>query len=205
MNAEEIRQNLDSAIRRINGLQNPSARAKQTMIARAYLEARGALDQLREQEEQQIGRERTKLDRKLFGTNGFSPDPNAVIARRDANDRAARYSSPAEAIEGMRRAERDGDRFMTKAIAAHAAEMATRGADWPGSTAPEWSQLVRAYVADKPDDAATLQAIQDLPDTSDAVWKISKAIEYSVPAPSELGGQLPEGLAALPLDGDVAA
>lgn len=196
MNADEIRQNLDSKVRHINGLKNPSARAKQTMIARAYIEARDALDQLRQQEEEQIGRERTKLDRKLFGTNGFSPDPQAVIARRDANDRAAKLESPAEAEHALRRAEREGDRILAKAIAA-------RAADYSGD--PGWAQIVHTYVADKPDEAATLQAMQDLPDTDDVVWKVSKAIEYSAAKPSELGEQLPEGLAALPLDGDAAA
>ncbi|WP_330330332.1 hypothetical protein OHS33_11720 [Streptomyces sp. NBC_00536] len=193
MTPEEIRSRLDSNVRRINALKNPGARAKQTMIARAYIEAREALSQLREQEIEQIGRERTRLDRKLFGTNGFSPDPNAVIARRDANDRAAKLETPAEAAHALRRAEREGDHIMAKAIAAKAA-------DYSGD--PVWAQVVHQYVADKPDEAAILQAMQDLPDTDDGVWQITKAIEYSAPKPSELGEQLPEGLAALPLDGD---
>lgn len=196
MNADEIRQSLDSKVRQINGLKNPSARAKQTMIARAYLEARNALDALKEQEIAQIGRQRTQLDRKLFGTNGFSPDPNAVIARRDANDRAAKLETPRDAEHALHRAEREGDRIMAKAIAA-------RAADYAGD--PVWAQVLNTYVADKPDEAATLQALVDLPDTSDGVWQLTKAMEYGIATPSELGEQLPEGLAALPLDGDVAA
>lgn len=196
MTPEDIRSRLDSTVQRINGLKNPSASAKRTMIARAYIEARDALTQLREQEAEQIGRQREQLDRKLFGTNGFSPDANAVIARRDANDRAAKLDTPAEAAHALRRAEREGDRIMAKAIAAKAA-------DYSGD--PSWAQLLNQYVEGKPEETATLQAMVDLPDTNDVVWRISKAMEYGVATPTELGEQLPEGLAALPLDGDAPA
>nr|WSX52209.1 hypothetical protein OG409_26735 [Streptomyces sp. NBC_00974] len=196
MNPSEIRENLDRKVQHIRGLKNPSARAKQTMIARAYLEARNALDSLKEQEIAQIGRQRQQLDRKLFGTNGFSPDPNAVIARRDANDRAAKLDTPRDAEHALRRAEREGDRIMAKAIAAKAAEY---------SGDPAWLGVLNTYVEGKPEEAATLQALVDLPDTDDGVWQISKAMEYGLATPSDLGDQMPEGLAALPLDGDVAA
>ncbi|MFF1336362.1 hypothetical protein ACFVYT_00325 [Streptomyces sp. NPDC058290] len=193
MNPTEIRQQLDSKVQHIRGQKNLTTRAKQTMIARAYLEARNGLDELREQEAARIERQREQLDRKLFGTNGFSPDPNTVIARRDANDRAAKLDTPAEAEHALRRAEREGDRIMAKAIAA-------RAADYSGD--PSWAQLLNQYVDGKPEETATLQAMVDLPDTNDAVWRIGKAIEYSVAAPSELGSHMPESLAALPLDGD---
>ncbi|MFI8279760.1 hypothetical protein ACIGBH_33650 [Streptomyces sp. NPDC085929] len=193
MNPTEIRENLDRTVARIRGLKNPSARAKQTMIARAYLEARGALEALKEQEIASIGRQRQQLDRKLFGTNGFSPDPNAVIARRDANDRAAKLESPREAEQALHRAEREGDRIMAKAIAA-------RAADFAGD--PAWLYVLNTYVEGKPEETATLQALVDLPDTDDGVWQLTKAMEYGIATPSELGDQMPEGLAALPLDGD---
>lgn len=196
MNAEEIRQSLDSKVQRVNSQKNLNTRAKQTMIARAYIEARDALAELKEQEVARIERQRDQLDRKLFGTNGFSPDPQAVIARRDANDRAAKLESPAEAEHALRRAEREGDRIMAKAIAA-------RAADYSGD--PSWAQILGQYVEGKPEETATLQAMVDLPDTNDGVWRMVKAIEYSIATPSELGDQMPEGLAALPLDGDVAA
>ncbi|MCX4541454.1 hypothetical protein [Streptomyces sp. NBC_01565] len=196
MNADEIRHALDSKAQHIRGQKNLTARAKQTMIARAYIEARDALEQLKADEVAQIQRQRQQLDRKLFGTNGFSPDPNAVIARRDANDRAAKLETPAEAEHALHRAEREGDRIMAKAIAAKAA-------DFSGD--PVWAQILHQYVADKPEEAATLQAMTDLPDTDDGVWRLTKAMEYGIATPSDLGDQLPEGLAALPLDGDVAA
>ena len=59
------------------------------------------------------------------------------------------------------------------------------------------------------EEAAALQAMQDLPDIESGMWKLSKAIEYGLPAPRELGDQLhPHQLAAIAaqgLDGDAAA
>ncbi|MET7619031.1 hypothetical protein [Streptomyces sp. NPDC005408] len=199
MNAEEIRQQLNNKARAINSKRDLAPRAKQTMLARAYVEARDAIAQLREEEIAAIGHERAKLDRKLFGTNGFSPDPQAVIARRDANDRAARFETPREAEHALRRADREGDHIMAKAIAA-------RAADHSGE--PAWSALVHQYVADRPNEAETLKAMQSLPDTNDPVWKLTQAMQYGVVAPEGLGdtsGARVDALAALPLDGDVAA
>ncbi|RST13469.1 hypothetical protein [Streptomyces sp. WAC05950] len=200
MNADDIRQALDTKTRQINGQRNLTPQAKRTMIARAFIEARNALDQLKADEVDRIHREREKHERKLFGTTGFNPDPNAVIARRDANDRAAKLETPVEAEHAMRRAEREGDSIMAKAIAA-------RAADYSGD--PGWSNVVRAYVADKPNEAATLQAMQDLPDTNDGVWRMRQAIEYSVSTPSELGDNVHphqvDAIASRSLDGDAAA
>ena len=200
MNAEEIRQQLDAQTQRINGQRNLTAAAKRTMLARAYIQARTALDELKDQEAQTVARERKKLERKLFGTTGFNPDPQAVIASRDANDRAARIESPAEAERMLQRAERDGDSILAKAIA-------SRAADWSGD--PSWARVVHQYVAERPAEAETLQAMQSLPNTNDAMWKMSKAIEYGIMPPSELGDSLHphqlDAIASQPLDGDVAA
>ncbi|GAA1528531.1 hypothetical protein GCM10009730_42230 [Streptomyces albidochromogenes] len=169
------------------------------MLARVYVEARNALDQLREDESAAVGRERAKLERQLFGTTGFNPDPQTVIAKRDAADRAARYETPAEAEHAMRRAERDGDRMLAKAIA-------SRAADHSGE--PSWAALVHQYVSDKPTEAETLKAMQSLPDTNDPMWKLQQAMQYGLGAPQGLGdvqGHQVDALAALPLDGDVTA
>ncbi|MFE0273787.1 hypothetical protein ACFWZY_16950 [Streptomyces sp. NPDC058992] len=196
MNAEEIRAQLDSKVQRINSQRNLTGQAKQTMLARAYVEARDALTQLREQEVTQVARERQKLERKLFGTTGFNPDPQMVIARRDAADRAAKLETPAEAEKAMRRAERDGDASLAKAIA-------SRAADWSGD--PNWAAIVHQYVADKPAEAETLQAMQALPNTEDVMWKMSKAMEYGVLAPDGVDMAMADSIARRPLDGDAAA
>lgn len=91
MNADEIRARLNDFTQRINGKRDLTPHAKRVMLARAFVEARDALDGLREQETKAVIRERQKLERKLFGTTGFNPDPQLLIAKRDADDRAAKY------------------------------------------------------------------------------------------------------------------
>ncbi|MFF8829129.1 hypothetical protein [Streptomyces sp. NPDC015131] len=199
MTPDEVRDQLNRAAQRIDAQRNLTPQAKRTMLARAFIAARNQLDELKAGEEKRIHREREQLERKLFGVHGFAPDPTAVVARRDANDRASQYQTPKEAAQAMRRAQRDGDHILAKAIAA-------RAADWSGD--PTWAAVVDQYVADKPAEAETLQAMRQLPDTDDAVWKLSKAMEYGIAAPSGLGELHPnqlDMLAQQPLDGDQAA
>lgn len=185
----EIQSRFAARTRAIQEKRDLTPHAKKTMLARLYIEARDALDGLKAGEVARIQRQREQLDRKLFGTNGLSPDPQAVIARRDANDRAAKLDTPTEAEYALHRAEREGDRIMAKAIAAKAA-------DYSGD--PSWAEILTTYVADKPDEAATLQAMQELPDTDDGVWQLTKAMEYGLPAPRELGDHLhPHQLSAI--------
>jgi hypothetical protein len=195
MNADDIRQQFNTKTDAIKAKRDLTPRAKQTLLARAFVEARDALAELKQRDADQVNRQREKLERQLFGTTGFNPDPQAIIARRDANDRAAKYETPAEATAAMRRAERDGDRILAKAIA-------SRAADWSGD--PAWAHIVHTYVADKPQEADTLRALQDLPDTGDAVWQMRKAIEYSVGAPDGVDIARADTQASQPLDADAA-
>ncbi|MFD0117662.1 hypothetical protein ACFVZL_19880 [Streptomyces sp. NPDC058320] len=199
MTPDEIRQQLNTKTDRINSQRNLTPTAKQTMIARAFVEARDALDQVKQSETDRIGRERKQLERKLFGSNGFSLDPNAAVSRRDAADRAAKIETAEEALRTMQRAERDGDTTLAKAIA-------SRAADYSGD--PVWANVVTTYVADKPSEADTLKAMQQLPDTEDAMWRMQQAMQYGIATPSELGqasGYQVDALAERPLDGDVSA
>ncbi|WP_030323174.1 hypothetical protein [Streptomyces flavochromogenes] len=199
MNADEIRARLTDSTQRINGKRDLTPHAKRVMLARAYVEARDALAELREQETKAVVRERQKLERKLFGTTGFNPDPQLIIAKRDADDRAAKYESPADARRALQRAERDGDTILAKAIA-------SRAADWGGD--PHWGALVQEYVAERPVEAETLKAMQELPNTDDGVFKLQQAMRYGLAVPDGLGEahrHQVDGLAQQPLDGDAAA
>ncbi|MFG2596699.1 hypothetical protein [Streptomyces sp. NPDC048462] len=199
MTPEQIRQALANKAAAINGKRNLTDAAKRTMLARAYLEAKTAIEEARTQETENIGRERRKLERKLFGNDGFTVDPNAAISRRDAADRAARIETADEALRTMWRAERDGDATLAKAIA-------SRAADYSGD--PVWAGVVQQYVADKPSEAETLQAMRDLPDTDDAVWRMQQAMQYGIGTPDGLGEvshYQAEALASQPLDGETTA
>ncbi|MDX2560502.1 hypothetical protein PV371_12700 [Streptomyces sp. TX20-6-3] len=199
MNADEIRARLNDFAQRINGKRDLTPHAKRVLLARAYVEARDALDVLKEQETKAVVRERQKLERKLFGTTGFNPDPQLIIAKRDADDRAAKYETPADARRALQRAERDGDTILAKAIA-------SRAADWGAD--PHWGALVQEYVAERPVEAETLKAMQELPNTDDGVFKLQQAARYGLYAPDGLGEahrHQVDMLAQQSLDGDAAA
>lgn len=199
MNAETIREQLTAQAARINGQRNLTPQAKRTLLARAYLDAANSLEQLRQDETAGIEAERRKLERKLFGNDGFKLDPNAAVSRRDAADRAARINDAAEAAHLMQRAERDGDTTLAKAIASRAADMAGD---------PIWGEVVNRYVADKPSEAETLKAMQELPDTADPIYRMQQAMRYGITTPEGLGDvshYQAEALASQPLDGETAA
>ncbi|MER8008124.1 hypothetical protein [Streptomyces sp. NPDC094149] len=197
--AEDVRANLNAKAERINAQRNLAPHVKQTMIARAYLEAHQQLAELKDAETRSVQRERKQLERKLFGNAGLTLDPQAAVSRRDAADRAARIDTADEALRVMQRADRDGDTTLAKAIA-------SRAADYSGD--PVWAKVVHAYVAERPSDAETLDAMQQLPNTEDGVWKLQQAMRYGVLPPSGVEGmdhyQL-QAAASRPLDGDQAA
>ncbi len=197
--ADQIREQLNAKAERINSQRNLAPHIKQTMIARAYLEAHQQLAELRDAETRAVQRQRQQLERKLFGNNGHSLDPQAAVSRRDAADRAARIETADEALRIMQRADRDGDTTLAKAIA-------SRAADYSGD--PVWANVVHAYVAERPSDAEALTEMQQLPNTDDGVWKLQQAMRYGVLPPAGAEGmdhyQL-QAAASRPLDGDAAA
>ncbi|MFZ4235714.1 hypothetical protein ACOZGD_11080 [Streptomyces murinus] len=194
--ADDVRNQLNAKAERINSQRNLAPHIKQTMIARAYLDAHRQLGELKDAETRSVQRQRQQLERKLFGSNGISLDPQAAVSRRDAADRAARVESADEALRMMQRADRDGDTTLAKAIA-------SRAADYSGD--PVWARVVHAYVADRPSDADTLAEMQQLPNTEDGVWRLQQAMRYGVLPPAGVEGmdhyQL-EAAASRPLDGD---
>ncbi|KMS81795.1 hypothetical protein ACH49_01300 [Streptomyces leeuwenhoekii] len=199
MTPDEIRQQLDVKAARIHNLRDLAPHAKQTLLARAYVEARDALNRAREEETQSIEAQRRKLERKLFGNDGMALDPSAAINRREANDRAAKLDTADEALRAMQRAERDGDTIMAKAIAARAAEL---------SLDPTWAGVLQTYVQDKPGEAETLNAMRQLPDTSSTEYTMQQAMRYMVAQPQGLNAHSDweaDSIAQRVLDGETAA
>lgn len=199
MTPDEIRQQLDAKAARIHALNDLAPHAKQTLLARAYVEAREALNRAREEETQGIEIQRRKLDRKLFGNDGNPLDAAAAINRREANDRAAKLDTADQALQAMQRAERDGDTVMAKAIAARAAEL---------SLDPSWAGVLQTYVQDKPHEAETLNAMRQLPDTSSTEFQVRQAMTYMVVQPQGLDARSEwevDSIAARVLDGEAAA
>ncbi len=167
-------QQLAGQIEQIRGRRELSAEAKRIAIARVYREARDSITAMRQEAEEQVRGERTKLHRKLFGYEGEA-DVQTVIARRDAADRASKLDDPHAAETALRKAEMHGDTHMAQAIAAHAQEQA-------------WGTVLDTYVSSRPEAAATAEALHALPNPDDGMWRMEQAMTYSVMQPTELDG-----------------
>lgn len=199
MDPDEIRARMQREANRINAKRDLAPHAKRTMLARIYVQARDALNEMREQEAARIDAERHRIERRLFGSDGQTIDPTTAISRRDAADRAAAIDDPDEALKVMRRAERSGDAALAQAIAAHAADL---------SQDHRWADVLGAYAATRPDAAESISRLREMPDTRDGVYRMRQAVTYSVMPPDGLGdvsGYQVDALAGRPLDSDSPA
>ncbi|MFE2110369.1 hypothetical protein ACFXAF_31520 [Kitasatospora sp. NPDC059463] len=184
-----LHQTLAAETARITNSRTLSDEAKRIALAKAYTTARDHAAQLRQQAEDNTRNQRTTLERKLFGST-TDLDPTAAISRRDAADRAAKLTDPVEAGRLLQRADRSGDQHLAQAIAAHAADM------W-------WWDIVEQWTNGRPDAAATIAALRDLPNVDDPVNKLTAAMTYAVPRPgpiSNLTDYQLDTLAATQLD-----
>ena len=78
-----------------------------------------ATDTLRRQEQERVAERVAELERQVFGPvrTGSGDAASHAISVRDAQDRAARITKPAEARELLRRAEQSNDGVLARAIA----------------------------------------------------------------------------------------
>jgi hypothetical protein len=189
-----LQENFARQVEQINGRRSLSDEAKRIAIARAYRDTRDQIQAAGQAVLDQVTSERARLSRKLFGHEGDA-DPNTVIVRRDAADRAAKLTDPHEAQRALERAEANGDVHLAQAIAGQ-------------SFANGWADVVHSWFDANPQAGDTARQLQELPDPSDGVWRMQHAMTYSVMQPAELGG-MPEysvnALADTVLDGGDAA
>jgi hypothetical protein len=189
-----LQQNLTQQVERINAQRSLSSEAKRIAIAKAYRDTRNQIQAAGQAVLDHVTTERARLSRKLFGYEGEA-DPNTVIVRRDAADRAAKLTNPHEAQRALERAEANGDTHLAQAIAGQA-------------QANMWSDVVSSYLGAHPEAGQAAQQLAELPDPNDGAWRIRHAMTYSVMPPTELGG-MPDyqvdRLADTVLDGDTAA
>jgi hypothetical protein len=189
-----LQENFARQVEQINGRRSLSDEAKRIAIARAYRDTRNQISAAGQAVLDQVTSERARLSRKLFGHEGDA-DPNTVIVRRDAADRAAKLTEPHEAQRALERAEVHGDVHLAQAIAAHA-------------QAHMWGDVVSSWLTSHPEAGETAQQLDALPDPSDGVWRMQHAMTYSVMQPAELGGMSDyqvNALADTVLDGGDAA
>ncbi len=176
--AERIRAAYTTAVDKIRARHKAGAigtPARDHQLAKALRDAQAQLDALQRDEQAQIAARTRQLNRRLFGLGEHAAGAT-VLAHRDALDRAARLTDPAEAKRLLARAERTGDDLLAQAVAHHAAEN-------------RWSDVIDAYLRERPQhvDAYTeLVAIKRHQNSPQA--RFHQTLGYVVPAPSELAG-----------------
>lgn len=173
MNRDQIQDNYARQIERIQGSKVYSDHAKKVMAAKVYQQAQDALEQIRQSEIQAINSRREQLQRKMFGRENTA-DAQTVIARRDANDRAAQIDNPRIAAEQLQTAIRQGDHTMAQALAQHAADF-------------RWNDVLDAYAAYQPGFRETAQEFNQLPDTTPgSEWNIHHSFSHVASPPDVL-------------------
>lgn len=107
--------------------------------------------ELRKQETELIAAKQQSLEKRLFGLSSVtSSDPNQIIAYRDAQDRAAKLTTAAEAQEAFASAIRSDDKTLAAAVLARALEA-------------NWHSIIAEYTKRNPtaredlDDLAKIQ------------------------------------------------
>ncbi|WP_405426375.1 hypothetical protein [Streptomyces erythrochromogenes] len=172
MNTEQIRAAYQQQLDRIQNNRAYSDHARQVLAAKAWSQASQQLEQVRQTELAELAGRRDRLNRKMFGSTSSS-DPGTVLARRDAADRAAALDNPRIASDMLERAERDGDRTLAQAVAAHAN---TYG----------WTDIVDQYAAGNPEFAEAAREWNALPGTGDQFWETKHAMSFLLTKPSGL-------------------
>ncbi|MFI6767264.1 hypothetical protein [Streptomyces sp. NPDC050355] len=183
MNRERIQENYARQLARIEGSKVYSDHAKRVMAAKVYKQAQDALNQLRDAEVSQLRTRRSSLQRRMFGAHG-DQDPNTVVARRDANDRAGKLEDPREAKAALQRAEMEGDATMAQAIATRAAQNG-------------WGDVLADYTATRPGFTAAAEEFNSLPDPDDWQWKFAHTGQFLAGPPSVLSNASPQEIERL--------
>ncbi|MFJ6500867.1 hypothetical protein [Streptomyces virginiae] len=172
MNAEQIRATYQQQLDRIQNNRAYSDHARQVLAAKAWSQAAQQLEQVRQSELADLAGRRDRLNRKMFGSTGTA-DPNTMLARRDAADRAAAIDNPRIAADMLERAARDGDHTLAQAVAAHANSYG-------------WTEVVDQYAAGNPEFAEAAQEWNDLPGTGDQFWETKHGMTFLLPKPGTL-------------------
>ncbi|MBP2581640.1 hypothetical protein J3A78_002118 [Streptomyces sp. PvR006] len=175
MSRDHVMSAYQQQLDRIQRNRTYSDHAKKVLSAQAYKKVQAELETLRKAELDSVAQERTRLQRRMFGATSPLSDPNAVIARRDANDRAAKLNDAREAADALERAERDGDTVLAQAVASRAAEYG-------------WGDVVGSYAASRPGFSSDVEEWNQLPDTEDFAWKFSHTAQFVAPTPPGFDG-----------------
>ncbi|MER7174590.1 hypothetical protein [Streptomyces mesophilus] len=189
MTPEDIQRQVVEFEQALTGRKDLTDHAKRVTAARNRAAAGQKLQQLKETAQQQRADIRAKADRALYGNTG-STDPNALMLRRDARERAGRLTEHRELRQAFNEAQRDGDTVMAQALAARARDM--------------WAHdIVSDYVASNPTAQRALEAEAELPRENEN-FNLHEAAHYSLPpATGVLNGMQDWQINSLAADDDI--
>lgn len=159
---------------RNNGELSPDGKRK--AMARAYVEAEQGMTKLREAWQGNAAASSETLSKDLFGA--ASTAGMDAISARDADDRAAQLENARDAIALLERAEENGDKVLSRAIAQRAYR--ERGNVFGG-----WDRVLDAYLEIHPDVREKLVSL-DNARRSTVQTNLMAGMIFSVPKPSEI-------------------
>jgi hypothetical protein len=175
MTPDQIRESYNRQIEKIRAREDITHQAKQVAMARAHQAAVAKLNERFQADRQQYNERRATLEKRLYGNRELSGTD--ALSARDARERAATYTHPDEALAAYKRAQRDGDRDMMRALGSWAA----------------WRPIVQTHAEATPGYAANLEELRSLTDPGDY-----RSSAYVTPAvPNELGAMSPNQVAML--------
>ncbi|WP_436785783.1 hypothetical protein [Yinghuangia sp. YIM S10712] len=179
------RRHLDS----IRGARNVHPDAKKVEVARAYHQARTALDRARKEQQAQDEKIWPDLERRLFGydTGYAAPAERAatVIAARDAYDRAANLGSSKDAAQLLARAEQTGDELLARAVAQRANDRS-------------WNEVLGDYLSRRPEATRIYNQMCEIYQRRTSLnGNIKTGMDHALHRPEELTGLSDTDIAAL--------
>lgn len=176
MTPDQIRESYNRQIEKIRAREDITHQAKQVAMARAHTTAVSKLNAAFQADRQQYNERRATLEKRLYGNRELSGTD--ALSARDARERAATYTHPDEALAAYKRAQRDGDRDMMRALGSWAADQASMPI-----LGDAWRPIVETHAEATPGYAANLEELRSLTDPGD--YKSSTYVTPDVP--NELG------------------
>ena len=155
MTPDQIRESYNRQIEKIRAREDLTAQAKQVAMARAHTAAVTKLNDAYQADRQQYDTRRTTLEKRLFGNRELTGTD--ALSARDARERAATYTNPDEALAAYKRAQRDGDRDMMRALGSWAADQAALPI-----LGDAWRPIVETHAEATPGYAANLEELRSL-------------------------------------------
>lgn len=177
--AGRIQADLNNRVNSIRTNGDLTIEARNKYLAQAYIEAVNAMMVLQSTFTSTQTAVADTSERDIFGAvSSLGAD---AISARDADDRAARVETPAEAQELLDRAEQNGDTVLARAIALRAYR-ASRSEPLGQAV---WGEVVEGYAEGHPDAAAAMAKI-DQARRDDVAANVQSMFIFAVPKPGDL-------------------